>query len=250
MTPQSETTQDHAAFAAGGVEPCAPVAAGGTGNSAAVAAGTPVFNLAFFQSREVDKHWKYHNAALKWFRKQDDTTERWASGGWRKFSNTDNNWRAEIDHPTGMQWTFKTNMVPWSWMDMIAQLDPDSMRYVVNGDDSRGSGCGVTGCWIKPRPKSYDHALQHANLYAWRETRDTMIWDFVIKRADGTGVRLHPQWSTNKITAFAEEGRWLQVQPPNHGPGHSDGKGTYKMHKELNNQKTLKFANLQGTRRH
>ncbi len=209
-----------------------------------------MFHLACFQSREVGEHWKNHNAALKWYRKQDDTTESWACDSWRKFSNTEKNWRTEIDHPPGMQWTFKTsNMVRWSWFDMIAQLDEPSMQYVVNGDESCGSGCGVTECWIKPRPNSYDHALQNANKDVRRETRASRIWDFVIKRADGTGVRLHPQWSTNKITTFAEEGHWLQVQPPNHGPGHSDGKGTFKVYKNKSNQKTLKFANLQGTRR-
>ena len=250
MTPQPETTQDNsAAFAAGGVEPWAPVAAGGTDNSAAVAAGTQVFDLGFFQGLEVGEHWRNHNAALKLYREQDDNPESWARESWRKFSNTEKDWRAEIDHPRGMQFSFKTDRVQWSWLDMIAQLDEPSMRYVVNGDDSRGSGCGVTECWFTPRPGSYDHALQHANKDAGRETWESSIWDFVIKRADGTGVRLHPQWKTNEIMTFPEEGHWLQVQPPDQGPGHSAGKGTYKMYKELSSQKKLKFAKFNGTRR-
>ncbi len=152
-----------------------------------------MFHLGFFQGLEVGEHWRNHNAALKWYREQDDNPESWARESWRKFSNTEKDWRAEIDHPRGMQFSFKTDRVQWSWLDMIAQLDEPSMRYVVNGDESRGSGCGVTECWFTPRPGSYDHALQHANKDVGRETRESSIWDFVIKRADGTGVRLHPQ---------------------------------------------------------
>ncbi len=228
----------------------AALTAGGVEKFIEVVAGIQVFHLGFFKSRKVDEHWHNHNAALKWFREQDDTPAGWASENWRKFSNTENSWRPEINHLPGMEWTMKTErMVRWSWFDMVAQLDEPSMQYVVNGGESRGGGCGVTECWFLPRRNSYDHQLQNANRDVRRPTRESRIWDFVKYRADGTGVRLHPQWSTNKIMTFAEEGHWLQVEPPDHGPGHSDGKGTFKVYKNKSNQKTLKFADLLGTRR-
>ena len=32
------------------------------------------------------------------------------------------------------------------------------------------------------------------------------IWDFVVHRADGTAIRLHPEWSKPRIPSFAPDG--------------------------------------------
>ena len=40
------------------------------------------------------------------------------------------------------------------------------------------------------------------------------MWDFVIEREDGTGVRLHPQRKTRKIETFELEGLSEPIDPP------------------------------------
>ena len=60
--------------------------------------------------------------------------------------------------------------VPWSWHEMVAQLDDASMRLVVCGPEGRSRG--LVGCSFAARPGSYDH-----------------------KREDGSRIRLHPHWS-------------------------------------------------------
>ncbi len=204
-----------------------------------------VFDLEFFKGRQVNEHWRDHSAALKWYR-QEDSRERAFSGNWRKLKNIDPDWRAEIVHPKGMDYSFTdTTMSQYPWLDLIAQLDEPSMQYVVNGEEGRGSGCGVTECWFRPRPGSYDRATAHANRKAGRPNRGSKpIWDFVVFRRDNSGVRLHPQWSTNEVLSFGVEGHTVPVQPPPRGPGESWGRGRYQYDKVLSNQKTLKFANF------
>ena len=66
-------------------------------------------------------------------------------------------------------------------------------------------------------------------------------WDFVLKRSDGTAVRLHPQWSTNKIPTFAVEGEEA-IQIPSAGLGMSDGPGTFRYYKEVGQEQMLRFG--------
>ena len=47
----------------------------------------------------------------------------------------------------------------WSWLEMLAQLDEDSMAFVVQGEDNRSRG--LVGCDIAMRPGSYDHKRHH-----------------------------------------------------------------------------------------
>ena len=67
------------------------------------------------------------------------------------------------------------------------------------------------------------------------------VWDFLLKRRDGTPVRLHPQWSTTNVDTFAGEGHEAEVETPAHGLGESDGRGMYNHCKRVGNQRTLKF---------
>ena len=82
-------------------------------------------------------------------------------------------------------------------MEMVAQLDEASMRLVVRGKDGRS--CGLIGCYFAPRPNSYEHQ-RHKMLKG--EGRPLLgvsspVRDFVIRREDGTPVRLHPQRQDN-----------------------------------------------------
>ena len=102
-------------------------------------------------------------------------------------------------------------MREWSWHEMVAQLDLDSLRYVVeDGDHSRG----LVGCAFRPRTNSYDHSRQvQRDAPQWRLIK----WDFVLLRNDGTAVRLHPEWKSTKIRTFAVEGHAEPVEIPQRG---------------------------------
>ena len=133
---------------------------------------------------------------------------------------------AAVKWGKGQAWDFdRTNMVQWSWIEMIAQLDVDSMRIVVQGEGGRSGGY-LRGCYFAPRPNSYDHK-RHAKLREeGRPQRDVClpVWDFVIERGDGTAVRLHPQRSTPKVETLELQGPAEPVAPPckgvrrEHGP--------------------------------
>ena len=123
---------------------------------------------------------------------------------------------------------------------MIAQLTEESRATVVNGP--QGRSCGVVGCSFAVRPNSYDHSRSH--MLRQKSSASLVklpIWDFVVHRADGTAIRLHPEWSQPRFPSFAEEGHGEVVQPPRAGLGRSDGRGTYKIYKTLANQETLRF---------
>ena len=91
---------------------------------------------------------------------------------------------------------------------------------------------------FRRRTGSYDHKRQVHRLGQGPQLRE---WDFVLKRSDGTGVRLHPEWSTNKIPTYAVEGEG-ETDIPRNGLGMSDGRGTFRYYKEVGRQRTLKFA--------
>ena len=74
-----------------------------------------------------------------------------------------------------------------------------------------------------------------------------LVWDFVIKRQDGTGVRLHPQRSTVKVETFEIEGPVDPVEPPPQGNGCSSSSGAYKYYKNAQAKEILRFDPAKGT---
>ena len=67
------------------------------------------------------------------------------------------------------------------------------------------------------------------------------MWDFVLHRDDGTGVRLHPNWSNRKVAAFALSPHADTVQSPKAGLGQSDGRGTFRYYADLGVERTFHF---------
>ena len=65
--------------------------------------------------------------------------------------------------------------------------------------------------------------------------------DFVLRRSDGTAVRLHPEWSSNNIPTFAVEGEEV-IQIPSAGLGMSDGLGTFRYYNEVGQEQMLRFG--------
>ena len=152
-------------------------------------------------------------------------------------SNTHKAAVAAIIHPPGMAFSFdSTDMRGWSWWEFVAQMDEESIRYVCeDGVPSRG----LVGCECRPRVGSYDHSRQMQPAY--RNRAQLPCWDFILRRSDGTAVRLHPEWTKKTIPTFAVEGQG-ETQIPRNGLGMSDGHGTFRYYRTLGQERELKFA--------
>ena len=124
-----------------------------------------------------------HSAALKYFREiceSDGNDEGFV------LSNSHKTPVAANIHPRGTGYRFDHgDMRVWSWWEMVAQMNEEAIRYVVeDGDGSRG----LVGCEVRRRTGSYDHSRQVQPAYGNRT--QLRCWDFVLKRSDGTAVRL------------------------------------------------------------
>ena len=196
--------------------------------------GQDNWTLDFFLSiNTFTGGYKQHTAALKYFRERCEI-----AGNNEGFALSDSHKAAvaAIVHPPGTDYWFNyEDMRVWSWWDLVAQMDEESVRYVVeDGDCSRG----LVGCEFMRRTGSYDHKRQVHRPGQGPQLRE---WDFVLKRSDGTAVRLHPEWSTNNIPTFAVEGEEI-IQILSAGLGMSDGPGTFRYYKEVGQEKMLKFG--------
>jgi len=137
---------------------------------------------------------------------------------------------AEIIHPKGMQFSFNPDpdkMSYWRWQEMVAQLDDErildawgktSLQLVVEGtavaapsdqgtvvaapsDRSRG----LVSCILKQMPR-YDHQMECMARQNNPPARDAQaistVWDFVLTRADGSLVSLHPNYTTTEVKCY------------------------------------------------
>ena len=149
--------------------------------------------------------YKQHSAALKYFRLR---YEREGHNEGERLSTSRKAAVAAIVHPKGEAFHFvEEDMREWSWWELVAQMDDDSLEYVVcDGDRSRG----LIACEVRPRPNSYDHKrqVQRTDVPQLRE------WDFVLIRSDETAVRLHPAWSNTKMSTFAVDGAYGPCRDP------------------------------------
>ena len=108
---------------------------------------------------------------------------------------------AAIIHLFGPEYLFNHDgRRAWPWWDMVAQMDEESIEYVVeHGDCSR---C-LVDCEFRMRDGSYDHKRQ---VQCRNERPQLLECDFVLWRIDGSAVRLHPDWFTHKIPILVVEG--------------------------------------------
>ena len=191
-----------------------------------------ILTVRFFMSI-VHSEGEYcqHSAALKYLRQMCEN--RGLEDG-IVLSSSHKTVVAAIVHPAGVKyWFVEEDKRVWSWWDMVAQMDEKSIKYVVeDGDCSRG----LVGCEVRRRTGSYDHSRQ-----VYTPGPQLTKWDFILKRSDGTAVRLHPEWSTNKIPTFAVEGEEV-IQIPSAGLGMSDGPGTFRYYKEVGQEQMLRFG--------
>ena len=120
-----------------------------------------VFDLDYFRAfRPFTGGYQQHNAALKFFRWQQELPDDPLQSPCLEFHASAPTAVGVIDHSTkGMTWKSTDEWTKWCWHEMIAQLDEPSMEEVVNGPSGRSGG--LVGCSFAIRPGSYDHKRHH-----------------------------------------------------------------------------------------
>ena len=234
---------------------------------AVAARGLEIFDITYFRSYkpEATIDWtdgyRQHNVALKWLRQEGERTRTD-----RMFLMAPN-LIPEINHPKGMSFSFNTdsNKTNWKWQEMVAQLDDvtklepwgkTSLQLVVEGtavakpsdqgavvaapsDRSRG----LVYCILKQKPR-YDHQMECMARQNNPTARDAQaickVWDFVLTRADGPLVSLHPNYAKTEVKCYFGEAP-EDYELPRTGAGGTSGRGTYKAFKYKNIDVMLKF---------
>ena len=224
-------------------EPCPAVVEQQLAVARPLAVG-PIFDIEYFRGfRRFTGGYKQHNAALKYFRAKQENPDDPGASPHLDFPPEGPTAVAVIKHADkGMAWEFSQDeWTEWFWHEMIAQLDDASMRTVVTGPDGRSRG--LTGCSFVIRPNSYDHQRHHMMKVTTGNPGTTKLphWDFVVCRADGSAIRLHPEWSKPHVASFESEGHTEEVTPPRAGLGRSDGRGTYRHYKTVGCAQKLRF---------
>jgi len=208
-----------------------------SGNDAVAAFAAPFEKDFFKNARPFRNDYKQHNVALKWFRQYSE----WAEDSRSKwFDNTYNYYIPPMLKGAGMDYSFDCDLNAewwaWHWVEMISQLDNESIDYVF------GRSRGLVNCELCVRPGSYDHKRHHMLNTVGRPPQARLpVWDFVIWRDDGTGIRLHPQWSTPKVETYEVDGHAPDVEIPWKGLGQSNGPGTYRSYVDSGNAHTIRF---------
>ena len=223
-------------------------------DSAGVRPAAPdVYYLDYFQNYAAawNGNYKQHNAALMWRRQKLEESNA--------FLVFDTAVAESIpciikdkkagQHQDNTDWSFSdTEETKWLWLEMVAQLDQATMELVVcgpGGDRSRG----LVSCQICACPNSYDHNRQAKRVRdgAGKQTVCLQRWDVLLLRDDGSGIRLHPEWSSTKFRVYEFDPRSDPVPPPGKGLGKSDGHGTFARYKGVDMQTQGRFDASKGS---
>ena len=210
--------------------------------------GQQIFNLWFFQSYQTPRPRSIHSHALKYFRQEAEKRRT----EFVKFNNSHPAMMCEMVKGGKTAFSFRGNPnIKWHWQEMVAQLDAESLAYVVEGqllDPNRSRG--LVSCRLQKRMNSYDHKRHHALMEQGEAPTMDMLyeWDFVLVRENGTEVWLHPSWNspTVRCNKPCEPDVVGFPQPqtddvPLNGLGGSSGPGTYKWHKDKNKKTELRW---------
>ena len=196
---------------------------------------TAAFDLAYFQGfQPFTGGYKQHNLALKSIRDLAESSQQ----NFMVFNNDQPIDIPVCDHPEGMSFSIDyTQRTLWNWKEMVALLNEDSMKRVVEGPNAAvAEGIKIVGCAIVKT----DRHDQKRN-YAFKDKSTVFhIWDFVFFRSDGSQIGCHPNY---KSTTFGSYEGWIERdwELPKGGQGGSSGPGTYKYFKNKGIQYTLRF---------
>ena len=196
---------------------------------------TAAFDLAYFQAfQPFTGGYKQHNLALKSIR---DLAE-YRGMNFMVFSNDQPMDIPVCVHPAGMLFSIDyTQRTLWNWKEMVALLDEDSMKRVVEGPNAAvAEGIKIVGCAIVKT----DRHDQKRN-YAFKDKSIVFhIWDFVFFRSDGSQIGCHPDYSTTRIGSYEGHAK-KDHELPKGGKGGSSGRGTYKYFKKKGIDLYLRF---------
>ena len=135
------------------------------GDRSFLSAHGDVFDLRYFKAvQSFPDNYSAHNVALKWLRQNHDGTKGFYLPLWIEVG--------KIKHFRGESYTFCPDTEPWSWTQMIAAFDDESMKIVVTGDDGRSRG--VVSCEFAPRANSYDDISSRALRKAGMPVRNLL----------------------------------------------------------------------------
>ena len=113
------------------------------------------------------------------------------------------------------------------------------MRTVVTNN---GRSRSLLRCEFSPRPNSYDHASSKALRDEGLEVNTKLsVWDFLLIRDDGSGIRLHPEWSKTKVRTCPPQGTDREKGTPQGGLGKSAGKGSFQEYLNHGADGTVRF---------
>ena len=158
--------------------------------------------------------WSDHNGALKYFRDNQPLTAD------RILSTSE--WVKDVVHGLKQNYTFG-EWKEWDWRTMVAAFNDVDRRRVI--------GAGITAVAVSKRVGSYDHHMAVAAKECMWENACTEIVDFSITRTDGSVVLVHPRWKKKgtklSVIELPPGGMPIAIMPE-HGPGRSDGPGTYR----------------------
>jgi hypothetical protein len=190
---------------------------------AAAATGSNGFDKKFFDDfRGFTDTYQQHNAAGKYFRYLL-TEENWPD------LDFDGNSAVAVCHIVHEDKSpaFKideSEQRAWNWLELVAQLDGPSRAKVF------GQSSALLSCSFAFRDGKVATGLP--------------VWDFIIHRADGTAIGLHPEWAKTKIpsrelNAPSEE----PEQRPNPAAVAAKGKArpTFKVYRNCLGNLTLRF---------
>ena len=206
------------------------------------------FDLPYFDRRRMhlSRNYQQHNAALKWFR--GELERRGESSMQCGDTPMD---MPQIVHAKGTDWTWNhAERVHWCWLDMVAQLKPDDLKYVVQGPENRSRG--IEKCVLQE--STVDDYQRHAAVKAAGQMGVQLLslhgqdvsamtmrqWHFILTRDDESVAIIKPGWSNTKVeyrTAVAEDPH----ESAETNWGGRSGPGTFKYFKDKGVVKTLRF---------
>jgi len=211
-----------------------------------------IFTVEYFQNYQSPRGCKIHNHALKYFRHDAEATGCSAV----IFDNTNPAKMKEMVLGPLTEFNFIGEpTIDWHWQELVARLDDKSLAQVVEGqcmDPNRSRG--LVSCRLQKTDR-YDHKRHYAQEQqgvrpATRiHTEDQlMIWDFVLVRANGTEVWLHPNYTSTKVECLEPCGPDVPGCPqpqdpdvPKSGLGGTSGPGIYNFYKNKNLKTLLHF---------
>ena len=108
----------------------------------------------------------------------------------------------QFDHGPGDESI--TAQVHWSWHELVAQLDDESMRKVVEGSAVAGrppSSQGLVACMVRESGRE-DKRKRPADGHVRGRKELLYHWEFVLLRTDGTTAYLRPQVNTTIVEYY------------------------------------------------